>query len=84
MAGTIGPGAGAPRTGDVARHVIAFALLAATFVALLWVPSYAHLTPTLGGIPFFYWYSVLWLVINAVCQVIAYHLVTRHNIGRRP
>lgn len=56
-------------------------LLAATFVALLWVPSYAHITPTLAGIPFFYWYSVLWLVINAACQIVAYRVLsTRRSI----
>jgi hypothetical protein len=53
-------------------------LLISAFVALLWVPSYAHLTPTLGGLPFFYWYSMLWLLINAACQFVAYQfLVTR-------
>ncbi|HET9692595.1 MAG TPA: DUF3311 domain-containing protein [Acidimicrobiales bacterium] len=63
--------------------MVAGVLLAATFVGLLWVPSYAHLTPSLGGIPFFYWYSVLWLVINAVCQVIAYRLLRRPAVGSR-
>ena len=58
-----------------ASYVVSAVLLAAAFVALLWVPSYAHLTPTLGGIPFFYWYSMLWLVINAVCQYVAYTLL---------
>ena len=58
-----------------ASYIISAVLLAAAFVALLWVPSYAHLTPTLGGIPFFYWYSMLWLVINAVCQFVAYTLL---------
>jgi hypothetical protein len=56
-------------------YVISAVLLLSAFVALLWVPSYAHLTPTLGGIPFFYWYSLLWLVINAACQAIAYQLL---------
>ena len=63
--------------GRAGRHVAAGVLLAVTFVALLWVPSYAKVTPTLGGIPFFYWYSVLWLVINAACQVIAYRIIAR-------
>ncbi len=58
----------------VAYGVSAVVLLSA-FVALLWVPSYAKLTPTLGGIPFFYWYSLLWLIINAICQGIAYQLL---------
>jgi hypothetical protein len=57
------------------NYAVAAVLLAAAFVALLWLPSYAHLTPTLGGIPFFYWYSILWLVINAICQFLAYRLL---------
>ena len=56
-------------------YIISAVLLGAAFVALLWVPSYAHLTPTFEGIPFFYWYSLLWLVINACCQAIAYQLL---------
>jgi uncharacterized RDD family membrane protein YckC len=58
-----------------AAYVISAVLLGAAFVALLWVPSYAHLTPDFEGIPFFYWYSLLWLVINAACQGIAYWLL---------
>ena len=64
------------------RFVTAFILLGATLVALLWLPSYAHITPTLDGIPFFYWYSVLWLVINAISQIVAYRLLV--GAGRRP
>lgn len=56
-------------------YLISAVLLLSAFVALLWVPSYAHLTPTLGGLPFFYWYSMLWLVINAACQAICYQLL---------
>jgi hypothetical protein len=56
-------------------YAVSAILLASAFVALLWVPSYAHLTPTLGGIPFFYWYSMLWLLINAACQFITYQLL---------
>lgn len=56
-------------------YVVSALLLAAAFVALLWVPSYAHLTPSIGGLPFFYWYSMLWLVINAACQFLAYVLL---------
>ena len=55
-------------------YVVTAVLLAAALVALLWVPSYAHLTPTLAGIPFFYWYSILWLLINAVLQFTAYQV----------
>jgi hypothetical protein len=57
------------------------ALLLVTVIALLAVPTYAHLTPSLGGIPFFYWYTILWLLINAVLQTVAYQLLAR--AGRR-
>jgi hypothetical protein len=62
-------------------YVVVGVLLGVTVVALLAVPTYAHLTPTLGGIPFFYWYTVLWLVINAVLQIAAYRVLVR--AGRR-
>jgi protein-S-isoprenylcysteine O-methyltransferase Ste14 len=48
-------------------YVISAVLLLAAFVALLWVPSYSHLTPSL--------YSLLWLVLNALCQLGAYQLM---------
>ena len=60
-------------------YVVAAILLGSAFVALLWVPSYAHLTPDLAGIPFFYWYSLLWLVLNMICQVLAYLLLGRRG-----
>lgn len=62
------------RAAPVSYFVSAILLLSA-FVALLWVPSYAHLTPSLWGFPFFYWYSILWLLINAACQGAAYALL---------
>ena len=64
-------------------YIISAVLLGAAFVALLWVPSYAKLTPDFEGIPFFYWYSLLWLVINACCQGIAYYLLVAAPRGRR-
>jgi hypothetical protein len=60
-----------------AAYIVSAILLGSAFVALLWVPSYAKLTPGLGGIPFFYWYSMLWLVLNALCQAAAYQLIVR-------
>ncbi|MCU4186142.1 DUF3311 domain-containing protein [Acidiferrimicrobium sp. IK] len=68
--------------GSALRYASVAVLLGATFVGLLWVPSYARVTPTLDGIPFFYWYSVLWLVVNAICQVIAYRIIHRHRPAR--
>jgi hypothetical protein len=64
-------------------YIVSALLLGSAFVALLWVPSYAHLTPTVGGIPFFYWYSLLWLVINSCCQAVAYQLLVAGPRRRR-
>ncbi|MFO7478699.1 MAG: DUF3311 domain-containing protein [Methyloceanibacter sp.] len=47
------------------------------FIAMLWVPSYNRLEPELGGIPFFYWYQLLWILIGAAIVVIVYLIETR-------
>jgi hypothetical protein len=41
-------------------------LLAAPFVALLWVPFYSRIEPTILGIPFFHWFQLLWVVLTSV------------------
>ncbi len=55
------------------RVVIALCLVA-PFVAMLWVGSYAKTDPTFIGIPFFYWYQMLWVLISTVLTMIAYKL----------
>jgi hypothetical protein len=47
-------------------------LLVVPFIAILWVPSYAGAEPSLVGIPFFYWYQFLWVLISAVLTAIVY------------
>ncbi|MFF9123754.1 DUF3311 domain-containing protein [Streptomyces sp. NPDC014889] len=57
---------------------VAIALcLAAPFVALLWVGSYARKDPALIGIPFFYWYQMLWVIVSAALTMTAYRLWQR-------
>ncbi len=63
--------------------VVVAVMLAAAMVALLWVPSYAKVTPTLAGFPFFYWYSLLWLLLNAALQFGAYRLFVVRPRRRR-
>ncbi|WP_369211916.1 DUF3311 domain-containing protein [Streptomyces flavofungini] len=55
------------------RVVIAVCLVA-PFVAMLWVSSYAKVDPAFIGIPFFYWYQMLWVVISTALTMIAYKL----------
>jgi hypothetical protein len=41
-------------------------LLLIPFVALLWVPFYNRIDPALFGIPFFYWYQFIWVVLTSL------------------
>jgi len=42
------------------------------FLAMLWVPSYNRIEPELAGIPFFYWYQLLWILLGAAIVGIVY------------
>ncbi len=46
-------------------------------VAMLWVSSYNRIEPKLAGIPFFYWYQLLWILIGAVLVLIVYFIEMR-------
>ena len=45
---------------------LAWLLLLIPYVAMMWVPSYNRIEPEIAGIPFFYWYQMLWIVIGAL------------------
>ncbi len=47
-------------------------LLVLPFVAMLWVSSYNRLDPVLFGVPFFYWYQLLWVLLSAAVVGIVY------------
>ncbi|HLZ07931.1 MAG TPA: DUF3311 domain-containing protein [Chloroflexota bacterium] len=49
-----------------------YLLLIVPFVALLGVPLYASGEPQLGGIPYFYWYQFLWVILGAALTAIVY------------
>ena len=53
-----------------------YLLFSIEFVAVLWPPFYNRADPSWIGIPFFYWYQMLWVVISAVITAFVY-LVTR-------
>ena len=48
------------------------ALLLIPFVAMLWVGSYAGGAPELAGVPFFYWYQFLWVIITSVITAVVF------------
>ncbi|HEY3726299.1 MAG TPA: DUF3311 domain-containing protein [Solirubrobacteraceae bacterium] len=47
-------------------------LLLLPFAALLYPPLYAHDAPHLFGIPFFYWYQGVWLILTAGITTLVY------------
>jgi len=49
-----------------------YALLILPFIGLLFPPLYAFEEPRLFGVPFFYWYQFLWLLLTAGLTAIVY------------
>lgn len=47
-------------------------LLLLPFIVMLWPPFYNMEKPTFIGLPFFYWYQLLWVLISAVVTWIVY------------
>lgn len=63
------PGSGASRAW--------YLLLLLPFVAVLLVPTYNRVDPEWGGIPFYYVYQLLWILIGAVLTLIVYLVAPR-------
>jgi hypothetical protein len=57
-------------TGKANKHWLW--LLVLPWIAMIWVPSYNKIEPTLWGFPFFYWYQLLWVLISAVLTAFVY------------
>jgi Protein of unknown function (DUF3311) len=53
-----------------------YLLLLIPCVATLWVPFYASGDPAIAGIPFFYWYQFVWVLLSAIITAGVY-LATR-------
>ena len=47
-------------------------LLLIPFIVLLWPPFYNYWEPSFIGIPFFYWFQMLWIIITAILTAIVY------------
>ncbi len=47
-------------------------LLLLPFIVLLWPPFYNFREPSFIGIPFFYWFQLLWIIITAIITAVVY------------
>lgn len=54
-----------------------YLLFVLDFAGLLWPPFYSSAEPAWQGVPFFYWYQMLWVVISAVLTFVVYS-ATKH------
>lgn len=64
-------------------YVVSGILILIGIALPLIVPIYARETPALFGLPFFYWYQMLWVLIDAGLLWICYALITREDRRRR-
>ena len=49
-----------------------YLLFVIQFAVALWPPLYNKIEPTLIGIPFFYWFQLLWVIVSAVFTAVVY------------
>ena len=56
----------------------AYWLLAIPFIATLWPQLYAHTEPSIAGMPFFYWYQFVWILLSSVVTGAVY-LLTKED-----
>ncbi len=47
-------------------------LLLIPFIMLLWPELYNRYDPSLFGMPFFYWYQMLWIILTALLTTVVY------------
>jgi hypothetical protein len=57
--------------------VVAYALLLGECLVILIPTIYKSATPKLFGIPFFYWFQLLWIIVGMVVTGVAWLLVHR-------
>ncbi len=63
-----------PRNSTPRRRSWLALLLLVPFIALLWPPFYTFKYPEFIGIPFFYWFQLLWIIITAVLTAMLFAL----------
>lgn len=63
------------RTSKKKLHPILL-LLIIPFIALCYPAWYDSADPEIAGIPFFYWYQLLWIVLTALILAVVYFVET--------
>jgi Protein of unknown function (DUF3311) len=58
-----------------------YLLFIVQFAAVLWPPFYNTVEPSWAGIPFFYWYQMLCVIVGAVLTAIVYFATDAQHRG---
>jgi hypothetical protein len=72
------PASGVPQHSRLKKTLCAVLVLIPVVLALS-VPFYQRTTPTLGGLPFFYWFQMAMAVAAAGACGITYFVLFRHE-----
>lgn len=51
-----------------------YLVLVIPFIATLFPQIYNSMTPALGGLPYYYWYQLLWVVLSGFLTILVYVL----------
>lgn len=65
-----------------AAHIVAAILLIVPTAVLIDVPLYDHQNPQLYGLPFFWWFQGMWLVIATILYIAAALILTHADPDR--
>ena len=63
-----------PQTQARRRRTWLRVFLIIPFIVLLYPPFYNRIAPTFIGIPFFYWFPLLWILLTAILTGTLYFL----------
>ena len=64
-------------------RVTAALCVVAPFVAVLTVPLYNKRSPQIAGVPFFFWWQLLWVLVTAALMGLAYFVIRREESARK-
>ena len=65
-------------------RLIAAVCVIVPFVAVLGVPIFDKDKPEVAGFPFFFWWQLLWVAVTAALMALAYFVVRREELARKP
>ncbi len=49
-----------------------YLLFVVQFAVILWPPLYNKAEPAFAGLPFFYWFQLLWVIVSALFTAVVY------------